>query len=718
VARAHQRTAARHFAFQHVRHAIEPLERRVLLAAHMVCDIDPLPGASSYPGEFTDVNGTIFFSSSTTDFGRELWRTDGTEAGTLLVKDIELGASDSYPGWFTDLNGAMIFVADDNTYGQELWRSDGTEAGTALVTEIFPGLHYFSLNPRLTSFNGLIYFTASNGTNGEELWKTDGTAAGTMMVKDIRPGSASGIDSEYSDSYLINVNGTLFFTAADGSHGVELWKSDGTAEGTVMVKDIYPGASGSSPVTLTNVNGTLFFSATDGITGHDALWKSDGTNAGTVLVKDMAPGAGGGPSELTDAGGTLFFAFDGGTTGTELWKSDGTAEGTVLVRDIQPGVVGSRPEHLTNVNGTLLFSADDGWLNHGRELWKSDGTDAGTLLVRDIKPGTESAIGSWIDAELINVDRTLYFSANDGAGIMLWQSDGTLAGTERVPCVGPGCWLPTSLTNVNGALFFAANDGVHGKELWRVAPPAFTWDGGGDGVSWSDPLNWSQDRLPGADDHVVISVPTSPNILINTSPTIRSLTSNENLALTSGGALVLRAGSLQLGAAARLDLADNVLVIDYTGISPIDSIRGYLTSGYAAGVWNGSGINSSVAALTANYAVGYAESSVLTTIPPIFGTVDDTAVLVRCTRYGDADLNQTVSLSDFNRLASAFGQTSTVWTCGNFNYDSATNLADFNLLAGNFGQSLAPWMGLARGLFDQSVDDVEPEGETDLVELP
>lgn len=119
MAPAHQRTAARHFAFQHVRHAIEPLERRVLLAAHMVCDIDPLPGASSYPGEFTDVNGTIFFSSSTTDFGRELWRTDGTEARTLLVKDIELGASDSYPGWFTDLNGAMIFVADDNTYGEE-----------------------------------------------------------------------------------------------------------------------------------------------------------------------------------------------------------------------------------------------------------------------------------------------------------------------------------------------------------------------------------------------------------------------------------------------------------------------------------------------------------------------------------------------------------------------------------------------------------------------
>ena len=87
-------------------------------------------------------------------------------------------------------------------------------------------------------------------------------------------------------SFLTDVNGTLFFTANDGTTGDELWKSDGTEAGTVLVKDIFPGAIGripfsSSPNFLTDVNGTLFFNANDDPTGNE-LWKSEGTEAGTV----------------------------------------------------------------------------------------------------------------------------------------------------------------------------------------------------------------------------------------------------------------------------------------------------------------------------------------------------------------------------------------------------------------------------------------------------
>src|SRR5439155_6458138 len=85
---------------------------------------------------------------------------------------------------------------------------------------------------------------------------------------------------------LTNVNGKLFFSAYEATDGYELWQSDGTAAGTVMVKDINPGTYSSFPSNLTNVNGTLFFSANDGTVGEE-LWKSDGTAAGTVLVEDI-----------------------------------------------------------------------------------------------------------------------------------------------------------------------------------------------------------------------------------------------------------------------------------------------------------------------------------------------------------------------------------------------------------------------------------------------
>ncbi|MBA4192738.1 MAG: hypothetical protein C0467_32635, partial [Planctomycetaceae bacterium] len=101
------------------------------------------------------------------------------------------------------------------------------------------------------------------------------------LVKDIVPGSGAGNPRNFT-----NVNGTLFFSAFDGTNGYELWKSDGTAAGTVLVKDINSGASSSYPTNLTNVNGTLFFSADDGTNGIE-LWRSDGTAAGTVLVTDI-----------------------------------------------------------------------------------------------------------------------------------------------------------------------------------------------------------------------------------------------------------------------------------------------------------------------------------------------------------------------------------------------------------------------------------------------
>ena len=192
----------------------------------------------------------------------------------------------------TNMDGTLYFVANGaSTGGGQLWKSDGTEPGTVSIKNDFVFLPLllsnaifgFPTNPNLrhvfTNADGALYFSAWDTTanDGFELWKSDGTEAGTHMVKDIRPGPASAMPLMLTD-----VDGTLYFAVDDGSFNFrELWKSDGTEAGTVLVKDFGPGFSGGTLNYLTNVSGTLFFTANDGVNGQE-LWKSDGTEAGTV----------------------------------------------------------------------------------------------------------------------------------------------------------------------------------------------------------------------------------------------------------------------------------------------------------------------------------------------------------------------------------------------------------------------------------------------------
>jgi trimeric autotransporter adhesin len=137
------------------------------------------------------------------------------------------------------LNGALVFSADDGVNGRELWRSDGTEAGTVQVADIRAG----ALNgfPDAMAVAGsIVLLSADNGSIGREVWKSDGTAAGTMLVKDINLGAGSGFP-QFGVSAILNLNGSIYFVADDGANGTELWKSDGTESGTVRVKDIRAG---------------------------------------------------------------------------------------------------------------------------------------------------------------------------------------------------------------------------------------------------------------------------------------------------------------------------------------------------------------------------------------------------------------------------------------------------------------------------------------------
>jgi ELWxxDGT repeat protein len=386
-----------------------------------------------------------------------------TPSEPYLVTDLYANNSAS-PSALATFNGALYFEASSDT-AHGLWKSDGTAVGTELI---YPGL--FSLR-YLTAVNGTIFFSASDGTNGWELWKSDGTPTGTMLVKDIASGPTNSLSEELTD-----VNGTLYFIADDGVTGKEIWKSDGTEAGTVMVKDIYPGSTSSRPYDLTEMNGLLYFSACDDVNGCQ-LWKSDGTEAGTTIVTIIYVSDLYRPNQLTNVNGTLYFSALDLEHGEELWKSDGTAAGTVMVKDIwtMPTFYGSVPEHLLNVNGTLYFTAlccQDGspTTATGRELWKSNGTAAGTVMVKNINPGSGDM--NAFDPYLTNVNGTLYFVANDGVhGYELWKSRGTAASTVLVKDINPEGSPPSTiyynnLTNVNGRLLFVVDDGTNGLELW------------------------------------------------------------------------------------------------------------------------------------------------------------------------------------------------------------------------------------------------------------
>jgi ELWxxDGT repeat protein len=435
---------------------LEPLEDRLLPSFALRSLDNFVPNlTTSSPSNFTDVNGTAFFIANDGIHGNELWETDGTLAGTFLVKDINPGPANSFAYLLTNVNGTLFFSAAESTHGQELWESNGSAAGTFMVADIRAG-GVGSYPLYLTNVNGTLFFAANDGTHGYELWESNGTAAGTSVVQNVDP-VFNGLSNNF-----VNVNGTLFFSAFESTHGLELWESNGTTAGTMLVKDINPGSSGSYPSSLTNVNGTLVFAAKDGIHGAE-LWRSDGTAAGTAMVDDLYPGStGSSPAYLTNVGGILFFAadvFPVDTLGSQLFETNGTAAGTQLVTD---NGFALHPSQLTNVNGTLFFEGTPGGVNNSM-LWQDAPPNVNPLGV------AQQILFGAPPGDCTNVAGTLFFAFDDGVhGSELWQSDGTSTGTQMVADIFPGSQGsdPSDLTSIRGSLLFAAT--TSSRQPWLL----------------------------------------------------------------------------------------------------------------------------------------------------------------------------------------------------------------------------------------------------------
>jgi ELWxxDGT repeat protein len=315
-------------------------------------------GLGIYYESITIFNNKLYFTANNGTSGKEVWKSNGTTAGTVLLKDINSGSNDGVPwssyGFFTEVNNELFFIGDNGTNGEELWKTDGTTVGTVMVKDIRSGASGSGIN-RQTKVGNKLYFTVfTSGSNS--LWVSDGTSLGTTKL----------IDTYYVEKLIELDSSTLIFIHKTTALGKELWISNGTTLGTKLLKDINPGNGDGIYVNYAlflNINGTIFFKGVDGTHGEE-LWKTNGTDTGTVMVKDITPGGGRGfnnnSEHFFEANGLLF--FDGvsqyGSTNTELWQSDGTDTGTIR-HNIDTNGGGSHPRKFTLIDTTLFFTAND-----------------------------------------------------------------------------------------------------------------------------------------------------------------------------------------------------------------------------------------------------------------------------------------------------------------------------------------------------------------------
>jgi ELWxxDGT repeat protein len=476
--------------------------------------------------DFAVVGNTLYFVQSTTASGvGGLWKTDGTAEGTVLLREFHNHGPRELFG-LTAVNGTLFFVAPEDNSGPDLWKSDGTVEGTVQVKNLTRGSEVRD-PAELVNVDGTLFFTA-HAIGPRQLWKSDGTAAGTVAVATdaVTPAGVTRVQP------LPGGGGVVFAAAAPATSGNwELWRSDGTSEGTRLVKEIRPGNASPfgniNDLEFERVGAALYFAADDGVNGRE-LWKTDGTAEGTTLVADIQPGfrasnpggvpTGGSagrprPDAMGAVNGRLVFSAAAAADDYEPWGSDGTAAGTGRLADLNTAPRGSDPRNLAEFNGTLLVAGDIG--STERRLFRTDGTPAGTITLTDAAPaplpfGLPSA-GNGFGI----VDGVAYYAGERRSSLpgsmdwALYRTDGTAGGTVEVVPFRPrggGGLPPDPVVAVGGAVYFVADRRPQDLGLWRLdvatgsttllianeqqsGAPRFWWDGNytrltpaGDGV--------------------------------------------------------------------------------------------------------------------------------------------------------------------------------------------------------------------------------------------
>ena len=391
----------------------EALESRVLLSVSLVADINALPAPA--PGPVVAVGDVAYFAHDDSAHGLELWKTDGTPAGTTLVTDLRPGPAGSQPTLLGSAAGRAMFMVDDGAGAQTLYASDGTPGGTVPLHSFSPADHGVTLS-NVIPVGAAGFFTVDSPLD-KQLWKTDGSPAGTVPVKTFEPFNypASGPSTLTG----IDAGGTLYFGAYTSQTGVELWKSDGTEAGTTLVKDAYPGRDVYPVDDLVYTGGKVFFV-------KRGLWVTDGSTQGTRELSIPGPYV-----QIYDLAAFQDQAF-------------------VRVRQPVPIPIASADVSLASP------VEQEHW-----ELWRSDGTDAGTRLVTDVGSDDYSSPG-----EMVQSGGSLYYEAE--LGTQLWRLDSPSATPEQIELQFQDGTPISGLTDVAGTLYFVAPDSLRPDALYRT----------------------------------------------------------------------------------------------------------------------------------------------------------------------------------------------------------------------------------------------------------
>jgi ELWxxDGT repeat protein len=398
----------------------------------LVTDLNP--GAASARAQgLASVNGWLLFVGQTAGGAPAVWRTDGTAAGTSQVVApgtvVPVDGTGSTVDAVTRLHvgaggGYALFLGRDGGGVYNLWRTDGTSAGTApiVVGALWNGQDVLPYDYNgFATLGGLTLFVARTAIEGRELWASDGTQAGTWLVADINPGP---FDASIDLNHAAELGGSLYFKAASAATGgPEVWRTNGTAAGTQLAADVVPGMQGSAPLGMTVWNGALYFVAgwPGQNPGRELYRLVPGGQA--QLVADLTPG----PSDSFDlveanllaTPSALIFSASTPTEGVELWRYDGGTP-TMAVA-MYPGHAPSAPRHLTDLGGgAVLVSAIGAGV--GRELWRADG--GGTTLVGNLTP---EAPAPWRDPEIweATLGDTAFIQVKDfqnGEHLVRWHS--------------------------------------------------------------------------------------------------------------------------------------------------------------------------------------------------------------------------------------------------------------------------------------------------------